>query len=58
MGNNSEYGTKERYLSKEEIKSINGLESSIKDIFNKNKNSDGVITLKELLKYVGQKMIN
>ena len=48
MGNNSEYGTKERYLSKEEIKLINGLESSVKDIFNKNKNSDGVITLKEL----------
>ena len=48
MGNNSEYGIKKRYLSKEEIDSINGLEFIVKDIFNKYKNADGVITIKEL----------
>ena len=48
MGNNSIFGKKERYLSKEEIMAIDGLESSINKIFNKYKNSNGVITIKEL----------
>ena len=48
MGNNSEYGANKKYLSKEDIKSINGLESSVNDIFNKYKNSDGVIAVNQL----------
>ena len=47
MGNNSDYAN-EKYLSKEEIKSISNIESNIFDIFNQNKNSDGLITVKEL----------
>ena len=50
MRNNSEYGKKERYLSKEELKAIDGLEPSINEIFNHYKNSDGVITINELKK--------
>ena len=48
MGNNSEYGVKKRYLSKEDIKSINGLESSVNTLFNKFKNSNGIITINQL----------
>ena len=47
MGNNSESISKEKYISKEELKLI-AAESNIIEIFNKNKNSDGVITVKEL----------
>ena len=47
MGNNSESISKEKYISKEELKSMS-VESNIIEIFNKNKNSDGVITKKEL----------
>jgi hypothetical protein len=47
MGNNSESISKGKYISKEELKLIAN-ESNIIEIFNKNKNSDGVITVKEL----------
>ena len=48
MGNNSELGSKKRYLSKEEISLINNLEVNLNDTIDKYKNSDGVITVKEL----------
>ena len=47
MGNNSENGKSNRYLSKEEIYSIKDLDL-INEIFSYYKNSDGVITIKEL----------
>ena len=47
MGNHSENGKIKRYLSKEEINSIIDLDL-INEIYSKYKNSDGVITKKEL----------
>ena len=48
MGNNTEYRLKERYLSLEEIKLINDNEPNLNEIMNKYKNSDGILTVKEL----------
>ena len=47
MGNDSENQTKRKYLSKEEILSIKGIEN-INPIFNSYKNAKGIMTIKEL----------
>ena len=46
MGNDSEHETKRKYLSKEEILSIKGIEN-VNAIFNINKNAKGIITITE-----------
>ena len=47
MGNDSDHETKRKYLSKDEILSIKGIDN-VNQIFNSNKNAKGIITLIEL----------
>ena len=46
MGNDSEHETKRKYLTRDEILSIKGIEN-VSSIFNSYKNSKGIITITE-----------